>query len=123
MACMKRFPILAPNLADGSAYRRDVWFLLNPATLVTLTLYNTGANLSHKEKPVRHFRELESTTNQNIEIKHEPNNSLHRWMRLRRDPLPIDGHTGCDASLSLSRLPASQWRAVFGFRYRAYGSF
>jgi len=29
---------------------------LNPATLVTLTLNNTGTNLSHKQKPVRHFR-------------------------------------------------------------------
>jgi hypothetical protein len=87
--------------------RRDMRVPLKPATLVTLTFHNTGPNLSHKQKP----------------IKHEHNNSHHRWMRLRRDSLRIHSHTGSDASLSLSRLPASQWRAVFVFRHRACGSF
>jgi hypothetical protein len=80
---------------------------LKPATLVTLTPHNTDGNLFHKQTTL---------------TKHEHNNSLHRWMRLRRDPLRIHSQTGSDASLSLSRLPASEWRAVFVFRHRACGA-
>src|SRR5438132_13794078 len=49
--------------------------------------------------------------------------TLLRRMRLRRDSLRIHSRTGYDASLSLSRLPASQRRSVFVLRPRDGGSF
>ena len=52
------------------------------------------------------------------QINYEHNNSFHRWMRMWRDSFSIRCHTDCDASLSLSRLPASRWGPVFVFRHR-----
>src|SRR5437762_13345385 len=51
------------------------------------------------------------------------NHTLLRRMRLLRDSLRIHSRTGYDASLSLSRLPASQRRSVFVLRHHAGESF
>src|SRR5207253_10095213 len=55
------------------------------------------------------------------ETLHE--DSFYRRLLLRRDSLRMHGRADHDASLSLSRLPASQRRSVFVFRGRAGGSF
>ena|SRR3989442_14709491 len=59
---------------------------------------------------------------QNTIIYDQDNHTFLRRMRLRRDSLRIHGRTGPHASLSLSRLPALQWRSVFVFRDCAEGS-
>ena len=76
----------------------------NPVTLVTPIVRYPALNL--------------------FQIIYDHNNhTLLRRMLLRRDSLRIHSRTDYDASLSLSRLPAIQWRSVFVFRHRADGSF
>jgi len=62
-------------------------------------------------------------TNKTQIIYDQNNHAFLRRMRLRGHSLRVHSRTRHDASLSLSGLPAIQWRTVFVFRRRAQASF
>src|SRR5437667_8836462 len=69
--------------------------------------------LKSRAHSLHSLNERKPLTNTQV-IYDQNNHTLLRRMRVRRDPLRIHRRTDHDASLSLSRLPASQRRSVFG---------
>src|SRR5882724_4480562 len=45
--------------------------------------------------------------------EHSSRDGIHWWMRLRRDTIRIEESASCFGRLSLYRLPAKRWRALY----------